>query len=44
MGDNRDDSEDSRYHGCVPESALVGKALFVWMNLSSPSRIGTRIQ
>jgi signal peptidase I len=44
MGDNRDDSEDSRYHGCVPETALVGKALFVWMNLSSPSRIGTRIR
>ncbi|HEX7081715.1 MAG TPA: signal peptidase I [Gammaproteobacteria bacterium] len=44
MGDSRDNSEDSRYHGCVPESALVGKALFVWMSWPSLGRIGTVVR
>jgi signal peptidase I len=30
MGDNRDDSEDSRFWGCVPHDHLKGKVMFVY--------------
>ena len=40
MGDNRDNSEDSRYWGFVPDQNLVGRAFFVWMNFSDLGRIG----
>lgn len=43
MGDNRDNSLDSRYWGFVPADHVVGRVSLIWMNFGQPSRTGTTL-
>jgi signal peptidase I len=39
MGDNRDNSHDSRYWGFVPYENIKGKAWFIWWSAGERSTV-----
>jgi signal peptidase I len=39
LGDNRDNSSDSRYWGFVPLENIKGRAIFVWWSSGGPDGV-----
>lgn len=46
MGDNRDDSEDSRYWGFVPRANIIGRPLVIYLSVkeAEPGRANDKLQ
>ncbi len=44
MGDNRHNSEDSRFWGFVPEDHVVGKALFIWLSIDNTESFFSKVR